>query len=578
MSVVRTRHGQVEVRAAFGTEGAYVPAYGSQWGTASGVAVTTGTATGLPALGRAIRLVGGLIGAAAIGIYEGRRGDKRETPGAPQALLLDDPYPGMSVFDWRYDIAVSLEACENAFLRKIKTGRGKLVALEPIPHRLVNASVGRNGEKVFEISTAAGWKKAAAGEILHIRGQTVEGGPFGVSRITQHRDPLGSILAAQRFEGAFFKNYARPDMVMEFPQGVTIEQGRQWKTVWDSDHAGPDNAGKARAVGGGAQIKPIPVSMRDAQFIESKGLSVSEIAQIMDVEELLIGGGQSEQNDDQAMDRFLAFQLPPRLARIVAALKADPDLFPNGDPGYPEFVSNPLMFASPKTRADVQHKEIQAGTLLPDEARADNGRPPLPDGLGQIPQVTPVGGAPNPEPMPSQEPASRELELREATKAVPIPQPDPVALEILAELRALNRGTEQPIVVNVPEMRVPDVYVTVEPTPITIENRVDATEAHFDVHVPEQPAAVVHVTPTPIVVQEREQPAPVVNFGVPDVHVTVEPTPITVDAPVTVNVPEPPPAIVVTGDDPQPERAKKLTVKRHPTTGLIESVLVEERE
>jgi hypothetical protein len=45
----------------------------------------------------------------------------------------------------------------------------------------------------------------------------------------------------------------------------------------------------------------------------------------------------------------------------------------------------------------VQHFRIQNGSELVDEARADNGRPPLPNGAGQIPQITPVGGAPNPD-------------------------------------------------------------------------------------------------------------------------------------------------------------------------------------
>lgn len=404
LSTVRTRNGQLEVRSEFGNQH-LIPSPGRGSWTSAGVAVTQETAVGLPAVGRALRLVGGLIGSSRISVFSGKRGDKREQESSPQALLLENPWPEMSAFDWRYDIAVSLEATENAFVRKVKTGRGKLVALHPIPPSLVNGYVDSNGEKVFEISTRNGWKRVPAGEILHIRGQTVEGGPFGVSRITQHRDPLGAMLAAQRFQGAFFRNSARPDFVMEFPQGVSVEQGRAWKTEWDSVHQGADNAGQSRAIGGGAVVKPVPVSMQDAQFIESRQLAVSDIARIMDVEEVLLGA-QGETQDDQAMDRFLAFQLPPRLSRIVCALKADPDLFPVSDL-YPEFVANPLMFASPTTRASVQHKEIQAGTLLPDEARADNGRPPLPDGLGQIPQVTPVGGAPNPA-LPAAAPDTEE--------------------------------------------------------------------------------------------------------------------------------------------------------------------------
>jgi HK97 family phage portal protein len=302
-----------------------------------------------------------------------------------------------SDYDWRYDIAAALEVYENAFLLKRKSSDGRLAELLPIPPMAVTATVER-GEKRYEVWTQDGRVVLGPDMILHIRGQTVDGGPFGVSRIHQHRDPVGAMLAAQRFEGAYFRNHARPDVALIFPANVTQRQASEWRDVWNAEYGGPDNAGKALPLGGGATIEAIPLNMRDAQFVETRALGVEDVGRIMDVEPLLLGAGTAEQQDTQAMDRFLALQLPPRLARIARALWADPDLFaPNSDL-YPAFDVDSLSFANPSARANVQHMQIQSGILLPDEARADNGRPPLPDGLGQIPQITPVGGAPNPDP------------------------------------------------------------------------------------------------------------------------------------------------------------------------------------
>jgi hypothetical protein len=44
----------------------------------------------------------------------------------------------------------------------------------------------------------------------------------------------------------------------------------------------------------------------------------------------------------------------------------------------------------------VLQQRVQSGILLIDEARHILGYDPLPGGVGQIPQITPVGGAPNP--------------------------------------------------------------------------------------------------------------------------------------------------------------------------------------
>lgn len=363
--------------------------------TPSGEPVNEETASGLPAVGRAFRLIAGLVGGLPLGVYEGRKGDKRERPDSPSAALLRNPVIGMSAFDWRYDVAMSLEATENAFLLK-RRARGRVVELMPVPAALVSARVDRDGSKRFAVLTPQqGMVELGAADLLHIRGQTVAGGPFGVSRIWQHRDPLGAMQAAQRFEGSYFRNHARPDVVFSLPETVTVERAREWKEMMAAQYGSPDNAGKPMIIGGGAKLDTIELSLRDAQFIEAKKLNVEEVGRILDVEPVLLGGAALEQQDVNVTERFLAFQLWPRLNRIAEGLRADLDLFPTGDSLYPAFDVDELMFASVLTKATVQHRQIQSGVLLPDEARADNGRPPLPDGLGQIPQVTPVGGAPN---------------------------------------------------------------------------------------------------------------------------------------------------------------------------------------
>jgi hypothetical protein len=95
------------------------------------------------------------------------------------------------------------------------------------------------------------------------------------------------------------------------------------------------------------------------------------------------------------------------LRRIELALAADLDLFANTDV-YPQFTTDDLLRADALTQAQVEHYQIQDGSLLPDEARAKRGQTPLPpipedpsQTPGMVPQVTPVGGAPNPVLAPS---------------------------------------------------------------------------------------------------------------------------------------------------------------------------------
>lgn len=400
--ILATRGGNRELR--FGESLARIPSWGTMGASAAGQTVTVETALTLAVLGRAVRLVSGIAASLPLRVYQGRKGDRVERPETPQGQLLMQPHFGVSAFDWRYDIFSSLEAVENAFLYKRKDGSGRVVELEVVPHYVVTARIEKDtGRKLFDINTTDGRQTYTDTEILHIRGQTVGGGPFGVSRITQHRDPIGSMLAAQRFEGNYLKNHARPDLAVVFPQGVTRDQALEWKPAFEAEYGGPDRAGGVIPLGGGATITPIPLSLVDAQFIEGRNLSIEDGGRIMDLDPLLLGAVSAGSRPDRAaaLEHFLHVDLPPRLRRVEAALAADPDIFPASGGLYPQSEVDELMFAEPLKRAQVQHFRIQDGTELVDEARADNGRAPLPpipsdptQEPGKIPQITPVGGAP----------------------------------------------------------------------------------------------------------------------------------------------------------------------------------------
>jgi len=378
--ILATRYaGDVQVRSSFPDNS--VPQ--RTHFVSSGVAVTLDSSVGLPAFGRAVRLVASMGASLDIDVFEGEGAEKRERKDAYPAALLDMPVDGMSPFDWRYDVFAALESCENFVAVKTKS-KGRVAELLPVPMEYVRIRRdARTGRKLFDVPGGDGRTLTlTTDDVFHVRGNTPYGGVAGVSRILQHRDAVGAQLAAQRFEGAFFRNSARPDFVMEFPQGISVEQGREWKAEWDSVHAGPDSAGQSRAIGGGAKITPIPVSMEDAQFLESKRYGVEDVGRIMDVHPLLledvskIGAGLLA----EALAFFVSVQFIPRIRRVEQAFRADPDLFVPTGSLYPLFKVGDLSFASAATRSMVQHQKIQDGTLLPDEVRADDGLPPLPDG------------------------------------------------------------------------------------------------------------------------------------------------------------------------------------------------------
>lgn len=349
----------------------------------SGQSVTTESALGIPAVGAAIRLVAGMVAQLPLLVVEGKGGARREREDLPVAALLEHPDPDMSPYRWRELLATYVEAFGKVWLRKVRRGRGRageVIGLQVVDPRLVSVRSGR-----LSITANGATTEVAAGDMLLIGGDT--------SRIEQHRDALGTILARERFEGAFFRNGARPGTILAYPGQVTRAQAEGFRTDWEAAHAGVENAARVAIIGGGATVTTTRTGLDELQVEESRRLAVEEVARIFDVPATLLGAGDSKRSVEEEAAWFLRFGLGPRLCRIESALAADPDLFVAGG-ARPLFDTSSVTMADARTRATILHSFVQDGVLLVDEARAELLLPPLPDGAGQVPQITPVGGAP----------------------------------------------------------------------------------------------------------------------------------------------------------------------------------------
>lgn len=400
MILATARGGNREYRTSgFAATSSIIPSWTQFIGASTaGVSYNLANAVGVPVVGACIRLLAETIGSLPFCVFEGEDAEKRKATSSWQnELLYEQPNPDCSPFDFHSDIASSIETCGNAFVRKFKT-RGKVVALYVLDPSSVVVKRTEGNAKVFEI-WADGYKETlSAAQVLHVRGFTLYGGDIGLSPIQQHRLSLGSAIAGQSFQGSFYANDATPPAYIQVPGPVSRDQGKAMLQEWNARHQGPANKGNMAILFNGAEVKSLGMPLVDAQWIETQTRSDELAARIFlgPAASLMAGSaaGSSLKTEEEVL-RFLNFSLRPRLRRIEGAFKADLDLFA-GTELYPEFHIDDILRADAATRAEVQHKQVQSGVLLIDEARAEEGRPPLPDGVGQIPQITPVGGAPNP--------------------------------------------------------------------------------------------------------------------------------------------------------------------------------------
>lgn len=392
--IVRTRGGDRELRS--GPIGSSViPAPGSMgWWPSSGEPITVNRAMALPAVFGAIRLIAETTGRLPLRVYSGFQADKRTREDSWQwDLLHRRPNPERSAFDFWQDVSSCLETNGNAYMQKAKSRR-RVEALFLIHPSCVQVKRDREtGELRYHVTRGGKYAELTRSEILHVRGLSPDGGDVGISPLMS--EAIGGAQARYGHEGSTFRNHASPPGAIKVPGKVDRQQGARIVANWMANHSG-ENVGKPALLSDGGDWVPYGMTFEDAQFIEGHEFSVKDIARIYNLPASLLNGAETQPTEEESR-RFLNFGLSPRLDRISEALLIDDDLFPPANSDlYPEFYTDEFVRPDAKAMAEIYHKLVQVGLILPDEGRAELGRPPLPKGAGQIPQITPVGGAPNP--------------------------------------------------------------------------------------------------------------------------------------------------------------------------------------
>lgn len=415
--ILATRHGPRDLRAF--PQSMTNPPARSGFGYASGqVRVDADTVCGLPAVDAAVRGASEALACLQLRVWRGRGTERKAVTTTWQARFLEQPRPNpaQTWFEFWETAEASMTARRNAYIwRTVDAGR--VVALWALHPDQVAVRWDHQRRAIrYDVSVGSGWLDPTGDApvsgirtytvddqvILHAKGPGGGGRATAPSPIETFRASLGGALAQQAYQEGFYTRGTGDGIVLAFPADITEPQAVLARKMWEDSAGGLDRAHGARVVSGGATVTQVGVSQRDAQFIESAMLSIEDAARIFQWPASLIGGGSGigqrggPISPEHEMTRMVRYCLTPRMRRWEALLLADPFMFGPGARDYPEWDRDGLIRADVGTQTAADAQVVNAGILLVDEVRALRGLPPLPDGLGKVPQITPVGGAPNP--------------------------------------------------------------------------------------------------------------------------------------------------------------------------------------
>lgn len=351
--------------------------------SASGLRVTADNAMRLAAVYACVGILTKCFALLPFGLYRKRSDGGRDavTDHPLWKLFALRPNAFQNPFEWRQMLMGHLALRGNFYNRIITGADGSITDLIPLHPDRVRPESLPNGEYRYRVKDQAGNESIVTrGDIWHMRWLSSDG-IVGISPIDAARETIGIGLASQEYGARFFLNDARPGGGwIEHPAQFKDKTAREnFRSAWQESQAA-SNRHKTAVLEAGMKYHDLPVNNEQAQFLETRKFSVSDIARIFGVPPHLIADLEKAtfSNIEQQSIEFVQFTMAPIGAAwchsIAYSLLED-------DSGLePDFGLERLLRGDFAARGEFYNKLFQVGALSTNDIRIREGDNPVPNG------------------------------------------------------------------------------------------------------------------------------------------------------------------------------------------------------
>lgn len=161
---------------------------------------------------------------------------------------------------------------------------GEAAALWQLEWERVEMGRMQNGKLIYEIDNQRGANTyLRPDQVLHIKGFS-RNGLTGLSVVSFAKQAISMGLAIEHFGAAFFGNGAMPGGVIEWGENATMPEGwgadaaKNLKKSWNKNHRGAGRNSGIEILEPGQKFKTVGIAPNEAQFLESRKFSKTEIA------------------------------------------------------------------------------------------------------------------------------------------------------------------------------------------------------------------------------------------------------------------------------------------------------------
>ena len=383
------------------------------WETDAGVDVNPHSALQVTAWLACIRIISETLASLPYFTYQRlKRGKERAADHYLYPILHDIANSEMSAFTFRALLTAHMLTRGNGLAEIEFNKGGGINALWPLDPDSARLWRNPDTKKLFYIYrlpfSVGGYEvQLPAERVFHIKWMS-HNGLWGLSPTYLARQSLGLAMAVQTHGAKFFSNGAEPGVILKSPQGVELSDKayERLQQDWEEMHQGLEKSHRVAILEDGLEIEKLTISNEDAQFIQTKSMTIADIGRIFNVSLDMLNESDKAAtyaSVEQFGIRFSTLTLRPYAVRWEQESNRSLLAPSERKTIYTEHLMDALLRGDSASRFQVYQAGFQTGAYSPNDIREMENNNPV-DGGDQhfVPlNMVPVDQAQQPQPAPA---------------------------------------------------------------------------------------------------------------------------------------------------------------------------------
>ncbi len=229
-------------------------------------------------------------------------------------VLWERPNEAMTPFTFNKLVEYQRLVLGNAYVWIYRDGVGRPIELIPLPPGMCSWYMEPDTGRLWYVARdpkTGELHKLSPADILHYKGFTTNG-IEGKSLLAYASTVLNVATSRDAYERAIYNNGGHPAGVLQTDSDlsskpeITLGDGTKlsykdlMRRDWDRIHAGAGNAFRVAVLDNGLKYQPLSMSNADAQFVQSKSVTVDDIARFTGVPAHKLFAGKQTYNSNEA--------------------------------------------------------------------------------------------------------------------------------------------------------------------------------------------------------------------------------------------------------------------------------------